>query len=418
MLPRCRAGADDITATIAAALRNLRAGKADRRATGPVCCVRPATARCARRGLPSRLHAGDITGPAVPAARRQGRMPMIRKTFAMMGAVAALGLAACLPAHAQAPAADTVGAIRARGALNCGIAGTVAGFSLPDQQGIMRGIDADTCRSVAAAIFGDAGKVRFVATTSQSRFTALQSGEVDMLVRNTTWTLAREASLGFEFASINFYDGQGFLVKKAAGVTSAKQLDGATVCVQPGTTTELNLADYFRANRMRMTPVVIESIEEIRAAFLAGRCDAYTNDASSLASFRFTQGPNADQFLLLPEIISKEPLGAVVRKGDWKFFDIVRWAHFAQLTAEEMGITSKNIASFADNTNPEIQRFMGKTGDLGKMLGLEPDWAVKIVAQLGNFAEVWERNITPMGVPRGINALWSQGGLQYAPPMR
>ncbi len=343
---------------------------------------------------------------------------MIRKTFAMMGAVAALGLAACLPAHAQAPAADTVGAIRARGALNCGIAGTVAGFSLPDQQGIMRGIDADTCRSVAAAIFGDAGKVRFVATTSQSRFTALQSGEVDMLVRNTTWTLAREASLGFEFASINFYDGQGFLVKKAAGVTSAKQLDGATVCVQPGTTTELNLADYFRANRMRMTPVVIESIEEIRAAFLAGRCDAYTNDASSLASFRFTQGPNADQFLLLPEIISKEPLGAVVRKGDWKFFDIVRWAHFAQLTAEEMGITSKNIASFADNTNPEIQRFMGKTGDLGKMLGLEPDWAVKIVAQLGNFAEVWERNITPMGVPRGINALWSQGGLQYAPPMR
>jgi general L-amino acid transport system substrate-binding protein len=347
---------------------------------------------------------------------------VIRSALTAVGGLAvASGLAlaaalAPLPAAAQA-SADTVANIRARGALACGIAGTVAGFSLPDQKGVFQGIDVDSCRAVAAAIFGDASKVRYVNTTTQSRFTALQSGEVDMLVRNTTWTLTREASLGLEFASINFYDGQGFMVKKSLNVTSAKALDGATVCVQPGTTTELNLADYFRTNSIKFTPVVIESIEEIRNAFTAGRCDAYTNDASSLASFRATQS-NPGDYLLLPEIISKEPLGAVVRKGDWKFFDIVRWAHFAQLTAEELGITSQNLASFADSSNPDVQRFFGKSGDLGKMMGLEPDWAVKVVQQVGNFAEVWDRNITPLGVQRGINNLWTKGGLQYAPPMR
>ncbi|WBV42503.1 amino acid ABC transporter substrate-binding protein [Pseudoroseomonas cervicalis] len=344
---------------------------------------------------------------------------MFRTALAAAGGLAvaaatALGLAS--PAAAQA-SADTVGAIRARGALVCGVTGTTAGFSLPDSQGVMRGIDADSCRAVAAAIFGDASKVRFVNTTSQNRFTALQSGEIDLLVRNTTWTLSREASLGFEFASINFYDGQGFMVKTSLNVTSAKALDGATICVQPGTTTELNLADYFRSNRMRFTPVVIESVEEIRTAFNSGRCDAYTNDASSLAAFRATQA-NPAEYLLLPEIISKEPLGAVVRKGDWKFFDIVRWAHFAQVTAEELGITSQNLASFADSPNPDVQRFMGRSGDLGKMLGLQPDWAVQITRQVGNFGEMWERNITPLGVQRGINRLWTQGGLQYAPPMR
>ncbi|MCQ4158499.1 amino acid ABC transporter substrate-binding protein [Roseomonas sp. GC11] len=345
---------------------------------------------------------------------------MFRNALAAAGglAVAAatlLGLAA--PASAQQASADTVGAIRARGAVVCGVSGSSAGFSLPDSQGVMRGLDADGCRTVAAAILGDANKVRFVNLTSQNRFPALQSGEVDLLVRNTTWTLAREASLGFEFASINFYDGQGFLVKKSLNVSSAKQLDGATVCVQPGTTTELNLSDYFRSNNMKFTPVVIESVEEIRTAFNAGRCDAYTTDASSLASFRATAS-NPGELLLLPEIISKEPLGAVVRKGDFKFFDIVRWAHFAQLTAEELGITSKNIESFADSNNPDVQRFMGKSGDLGKMLGLSPDWAVNIVRQVGNFAEMWDRSITPMGVQRGINNLWTKGGLQYAPPMR
>ena len=343
--------------------------------------------------------------------------------LAMRGVLGRLALGAALwcglggAAGAQ-PAADTMGAIRARGALLCGVAGTTAGFSLPDSQGVMRGLDADGCRIVAAAILGDASKVRFINTTATNRFTALQSGEVDMLVRNTTWTLGREAALGLEFASINFYDGTGFMVKTASGVTSVRGLDGATVCVQPGSTTELNLTDYFRVHNMRFTPLVIENLEELRAAFIAGRCDAFTTDASSLASFRYAQGANADQYLLLPEIISKEPLGTAVRKGDWKFFDIVRWAHFAQLTAEELGITSRNVESFRSSTNPEVQRFMGVTGDLGGALGVSPDWAVQVVRQVGNFGEMWERNITPLGVQRGINNLWTKGGLQYAPPMR
>jgi general L-amino acid transport system substrate-binding protein len=333
------------------------------------------------------------------------------------------GLALALSIGATAPAAaqnsvDTVAAIRTRGQLVCGVAGQVAGFSAPDSRGEMRGLDADTCRSVAAAIFGDANKVRFVSVTPQSRFTALQSGEIDMLVRNTTWTLSREASLGLEFASVNMYDGQGFMVKTALGVKSAKDLGGASICVLPGTTTELNVTDYFRSQNMTFTPVVIETVEEVERAFVAGRCDAYTTDVSSLAAFRSSQGPNSGNYLLLPEVISKEPLGAVIRKGDWKFFDIVRWTHFAQLTAEELGITSQNVGTFGDSTNPDVQRFTGKTGDLGKMLGLQPDWAVQVVRQLGNFSEVWERNITPLGVQRGPNNLWSKGGLQYAPPMR
>jgi general L-amino acid transport system substrate-binding protein len=257
-----------------------------------------------------------------------------------------------------------------------------------------------------------------VPSSTAQRFTMLQSGEVDLLVRSTTWTMGRETSLGLAFAGINMYDGQGFMVRRESGVTSARQLDGATVCVQPGTTTELNMADYFRTHRMRLTPVVIDSIEELRNAFINGRCDVYTNDASSLASFAASQGANAQRYLLLPEIISKEPLGPVVRKGDWRFFDIVRWAHFALITAEELGINSENIDSFASSTNPDVQRFLGRTGDLGRSMGLDNDWAVRIIKQVGNFSEVWERNITPIGIPRGINNLWTKGGLQYAPPMR
>ncbi|MCI0755481.1 amino acid ABC transporter substrate-binding protein [Roseomonas vastitatis] len=332
-----------------------------------------------------------------------------------LGAALTIGLGGAVWAQGSA---DTIGAIRARGAVLCGVAGTTAGFSLPDSQGIMRGLDADGCRIVAAAILGDASKVRFINTTATNRFTALQSGEVDMLVRNTTWTLGREAALGLEFASINFYDGTGFMVKTASGVNSVKGLNGATVCVQPGSTTELNLTDYFRLHNLRFTPLVIENLEELRAAFIAGRCDAFTTDASSLASFRVTQGANAGQYTLLPEIISKEPLGTAVRKGDWKFFDVVRWAHFAQLTAEELGIDSENIESFRSSSNPEIQRFMGATGDLGRSLGVAPDWAVQIIRQVGNFAEMWDRSITPLGIQRGINNLWTKGGLQYAPPMR
>jgi general L-amino acid transport system substrate-binding protein len=326
-------------------------------------------------------------------------------------------LAAVTPAAAQ-PAADTLGAVRARGTLLCGVAPSTAGFALPDSRGVWRGIDVDFCRAVAAAVLGDANRVRFIPSTPQQRFTMLQSGEIDLLVRQTTWTLTRESQLGLAFAGINFYDGQGFLVNRALGVTSARQLEGATVCVQPGTTTELNLADYFRAQRMRFTPVVIETAEEIRAAFVAGRCDVYTTDASALASFRATQGGNAERYLLLPEIISKEPLGPAVRKGDWRWFDIVRWTTFALLTAEELGITSQTIDRFADSANPEVQRFMGRSGDLGRSLGLENDWAVRIVRQVGNYGELWERNITPLGIQRGINNLWNQGGLHYAPPMR
>ncbi|MDN3562887.1 amino acid ABC transporter substrate-binding protein [Paeniroseomonas aquatica] len=330
-----------------------------------------------------------------------------------------IGLSAALPAPASAqPAPDTIAAIRARGHLVCGVSINAIGFALPDARGVYRGLDVDSCRAVAAAVLGDAAKVRFVATTTQVRFTALQSGEVDMLARNTTWTLGREVQLGLAFASINFYDGQGFMVKQSSGVTSARQLDGATVCVQPGTTTELNLADYFRAQSMRFTPVVIEQPEEIRLAFVNGRCDAYTNDASSLASFRASQGAGGEEFILLPEIISKEPLGALVRKGDWRWFDVVRWAHFAQVSAEELGITSQNIDGFMTSANPDVQRLLGRSGEFGKAMGLDNDWAVRIIRQVGNFGESWERNITPLGIPRGINALWTKGGLQYAPPIR
>ncbi|MBP0463898.1 amino acid ABC transporter substrate-binding protein [Roseomonas sp. PWR1] len=333
------------------------------------------------------------------------------------GVAAAAVMAFAGQAVAQS-APDTVAAIRARGTLVCGVAINSAGFALPDSRGEFRGLDVDTCRAVAAAILGDATKVRFVPNTSVQRFPMLQSGELDILVRNTTWTLGRESSLGLAFAGINFYDGQGFMVRRNANVTSARQLDGATVCVQPGTTTELNLADYFRTNRMRFTPVVIESVEEIRTAFVSGRCDAYTNDASSLASFRATQqDPNS--FVLLPEIISKEPLGPVVRKGDWRYFDIVRWSLYAQIAAEELGVTSANVEEMQrTSTNPDIQRLLGRTGDLGRSMGLDNDWAVRIIRQVGNYGEMYERNITPIGIPRGVNNLWNNGGLHYAPPIR
>jgi general L-amino acid transport system substrate-binding protein len=344
-------------------------------------------------------------------------MTALRTRIAGVAAAAVFALAGqALAQGAAGP--DTVGAIRARGQLVCGVAINSAGFALPDSRGEFRGLDVDTCRAVAAAILGDATRVRFLPNTTVQRFPMLQSGEIDILVRNTTWTLGRESSLGLAFAGINFYDGQGFMVRRNAGVTSARQLDGATVCVQPGTTTELNLADYFRTNRMRFTPVVIENVEEIRAAFVSGRCDAYTNDASSLASFRATQ-QNPNDFLLLPELISKEPLGPVVRKGDWRYFDIVRWSLFAQIAAEELGVTSANVEEMArTSTNPDVQRLLGRTGDLGRSMGLNNDWVVQIIRQVGNYGEMYERNITPIGIPRGVNNLWNNGGLHYAPPIR
>jgi general L-amino acid transport system substrate-binding protein len=321
-------------------------------------------------------------------------------------------------AFAQGSGSPTLDAVKARGQLVCGTSADTAGFSLPDSKGVMQGIDADGCRALAAAVLGDASKVKFAPLTTQNRFTALQSGEVDVLIRETTWTLGREASLGFLFAPTYFYDGTGFLVKKSAGVKSTKELDGATICVQPGTSTELAIADYFRANNLKFTPVEIEQLQQIQQAFLSGRCDAYSTDSSALAGFRFTQGDHANDFVLLPEIISKEPLAPAVRKGDDKWFDIVAWVEYALMTAEEDGVTSKNIDSFASSTNPDIRRLLGMDGDLGKQLGLDNKWAYTVVKQVGNMAEIWDRDITPLGVPRGINALWNKGGLEYAPPMR
>lgn len=339
------------------------------------------------------------------------------RTTHLLGALVATTLFSACDAHAQGSGSATIDAIRSRGQLVCGIAGNVPGFSLPDSQGVMRGLDADSCRTVAAAILGDANKVKFVPLTTTNRFTALQSGEVDMLSRTTTWTLGREANLGLLFAGVNYYDGTGFLVKKASGVKSAKELDGATICVQPGTSTELAIADYFRVNKMKFTPILIESLSEIQGAFLSGRCDAYSTDGSALATFRATQ-PNKDDLVLLPETISKEPLALTVRKGDDKFFDVVRWTFFAGLIAEEYGITSKNIDSFATSTIPEVRRMLGLEGDMGKALGVDNKFAYNVIKQVGNYGELWDRDIAVLGVPRGINNLWNKGGLQYAPPMR
>ena len=309
-------------------------------------------------------------------------------------------------------------AIRARGHLLCGVIGTIPGFSSVDSKGVMRGIDADVCRSVAAAIFGDAEKVQFVSLTGLTRFPALQSGEVDMVALLTTWTLTREASLGLEFPSVYFYDGQGFLVKKSSGIKSPLELDGATVCTVPGSTSEVILAEYARAHKLNITPLVLEKSDQIRDALAADRCDAFTTDRSNISSYKVAMGPAGEDYEVLPDVISNEPLGTMIRKGDQRFFDIVRWTHIAMLTAEDYGITKDNVETFRKSSNPDIQRFMGETGDLGKALGLDPEWAVHIVKGVGNFAEMWDRNVAVLGLPRGLNRLVKDGGIQYAPPMR
>ena len=341
------------------------------------------------------------------------------KRITVLGALLlGAGLALSPPAQAQGSGSATIDTIKSRGQLVCGVSTGVAGFSLADSKGVIQGIDADTCRAVAAAILGDAGKVRFVPTTTTNRFTALQSGELDMLVRETTWTLGREGNLGLLFAGVNFYDGTGFLVKSAAGVKSVKDLDGATICVQPGTSTELAIADYFRLNKLKFTPVLIQDLAEIQNTYLAGRCDSYSTDASGLAAFRFQQGPKAEEHVLLPEIISKEPLGMMVRKGDDKFFDLVRWTLFAMLQAEESGVSSKNLDDMQKSTNPDIRRLLGNEGDMGKALGVDNKWAVNVIKGVGNYGEMWDRTVAPLGIPRGINNLWNKGGLHYPPPIR
>lgn len=335
------------------------------------------------------------------------------RAIGTLACAAAIALAA-LPAQAE----STLDAVKSKGFVQCGVNTGLAGFSQPDSKGEWKGIDVDVCRAVAAAVFGDASKVRFTPLTAQQRFTALQSGEIDILSRNTTWTLSRDTSLGLNFTGVTYYDGQGFMVPKKLNVKSAKQLNGATVCVQPGTTTELNLADYFRAQGMTFKPVVIEKLEEVTNAYFSGRCDVYTTDVSGLVSVRKSRAQNPADHVILPEVISKEPLGPVVRHGDDQWFDIVKWSLFAMIEAEEMGLTSNNIDQMAGNKNPAIQRFVGKTGDLGKMLGLDAKWSYNIVKQVGNYGESFERNLTPLGFQRGINALWTKGGLMYAPPMR
>jgi len=332
--------------------------------------------------------------------------------------------AALLGIAGTAQAGKDLDAVKARGNLICGVNTGVAGFAQPDDKGKWTGLDVDVCRATAAAIFGDAEKVKYVPTTAQQRFTALQSGEVDILSRNTTYTLTRDTALGLDFTGINYYDGQGFMVAKKLGVKSAKELNGATVCVQPGTTTELNLADYFRANKMTFKPVVIEKVEEIRAAFYAGRCDVYTTDASGLYSTRAANTPaplKPDDFVILPEIISKEPLGPAVRQGDNQFADIVRWAFYAMVEAEEYGITSKNVDEMTKSENPTIKRILGVTPGMGKALGVDEKWVYNIVKQVGNYGESFERNVgmgSPLKIERGLNAQWTKGGLQYSPPIR
>ncbi|GAB6061384.1 amino acid ABC transporter substrate-binding protein [Deferrisoma palaeochoriense] len=333
--------------------------------------------------------------------------------------IATLTLAAVLAAG-PALAGKTLDAVRARGYVIVGVNGSLFGFGMPDEKGVWRGLDVDTGRAIAAAVFGDASKVKWVPLTAVQRFTALQSGEIDVLCRNATRTLTRDTALGLDFVHVNYYDGQGFMVPKKLGVKSAKELDGATVCVLPGTTTEMNAADFFRTHNMEWKPVVIENTAELAKTFFAGRCDVLTSDASQLAGTRAV-APNPDDYVILPEIISKEPLAPAVRHGDEQWRDIVDYAVMAMIAAEEMGITSKNVDEMLKSKDPKVQRFLGVTPGNGKALGLDEKWAYNIIKQVGNYAEVFERNVgpnTPLKLERGLNALWTDGGLMYVPPFK
>ena len=336
-----------------------------------------------------------------------------------------LALAVCgaMISHAgQALAGKDLDAVKARGTLICGVAvGGIAGFMVVDSQGKWTGMNVDICRAVSAAIFGDSEKVKYVPLSGQQRFTALQSGEVDLLSNNSTWTLTRDTALGLDFVGITYYDGQGFMVNKKLGVKSAKELNGASICVLSGSTSELNIADYFRSNKMSFRPVLFEDPDQSRAAFFGGRCDAYSGDQARLYATRAANAPNPDDYVVLPEIISKEPLGPVVRHGDNQFADIVRWAQYAMIEAEEYGITSKNVDEMLKSENPAIKRILGVTPGMGKALGVDEKWVYNIVKQVGNYGESFDRNVgkdSALKVERGQNALWTQGGLQYAPPIR
>ena len=337
----------------------------------------------------------------------------------MVAMVAAL---ATLSQAAPALAGKDLDVVKARGQLICGVAvGGIAGFMTVDSQGKWTGMNVDICRGISAALFGDSEKVKYVPVSGQQRFTALQSGEVDLLSNNSTWTLTRDTALGLDFVGVTYYDGQGFMVPKKLGVKSAKELNGASICVLTGSTSELNIADYFRTNKMTFRPVLFEDPDQSRAAFFNGRCDAYSGDQARLYATRAANAPNPDDYVVLPEIISKEPLGPAVRHGDNQFADIVRWVQYAMIEAEEYGITSKNVDEMLKSDNPTIKRILGVTPGMGKALGVDEKWVYNIIKQVGNYGESFDRNVgkdSPLKVERGQNALWTKGGLQYAPPIR
>ena len=344
-------------------------------------------------------------------------MTAVRHAIVPLAAATSLALGIAIPAHAG----KTLDAVKARGEVICGVNTSAPGFSSTDSKGRWQGLDVDTCRAVAAAVLGSGDKVKFVPLNSQQRFTALQSGEIDVLSRNSTWTLTRDGSLGIVFTGINYYDGQGFMVPKKLKVDSAKKLNGATVCVQAGTTSEKNVADFFLANGMKYKSVVFDTAEAIQSAFFAGRCQVYTTDMSDLAGAR-TQTNKPDDYAILPEVVSKEPLGPAVRRGDDDWFQIVRWSLFALIEAEEAKLTQANVDKMkAESKDPAVQRLLGVTEDTGKLLGLDKEWAYRIVKQVGTYGESFERNMgpkSPLGLPRGVNKLWNQGGLMYSPPVR
>ena len=345
-------------------------------------------------------------------------MPNIRKNYKLL----ATALVALVTATAPAHAGKTLDAIKARGQLVCGVSSGVAGFSQADSAGKWSGLDVDVCRAIAASILGDANKVKWVPLVSQQRFAALQSGEIDILSRNTSWTLSRDASLGLAFTGVTYYDGQGFMVPAKSKVKSAKQLKGATVCVQSGTTTEKNLTEFSRVNNLNIKPVVFEKFDAANAAYFAGRCQAYTADASGLASIRNKEAKTPAEHVVLADLISKEPLSPAIRRGDDEFFAITKWVVFGLIEAEEYGVTQANVEQMQrDTKDPAIGRLLGTTEDTGKLLGLDKAWMANAIKATGNYGEIFERNVGPksgLALPRGSNNLWSKGGLMYAPPVR
>ncbi len=331
-----------------------------------------------------------------------------------------IAVAGVLALTAGAAKAGTLDDVKARGALNCGVSQGLPGFSSPDDKGNWKGLDVDFCRAVAAAIFNDPNKVRFTPLSAKDRFTALQSGVIDLLSRNTTWTMSRDTTLGFNFAGVMYYDGQGFIVRKSLNIKSAKELNGASICVQAGTTTELNLGDFFRANNMKYEVITFSTEDETVKAYESGRCDSFTSDQSQIYAIKLKL-TNAADHVVLPELISKEPLGPLVRHGDDQWFDLVKWTYYALLNSEELGVSQKTLDQSMTSTNPEIKRLLGTDGKFGEGIGLTNDWVVRIIKAVGNYGEIFDRNVgtgSPLGIERGENKLWNKGGLQYGMPIR